>query len=72
MVTKIKKNMKNKLMSITDKFMLKKRGLIESVGAVLKEDLNIEHSRYRSPISLIVNILSALTAYGLRKKTFNL
>jgi len=67
-VTEIKKNMKNKLMDIKDKMMLKKRGVVESVGAVLKEDLNIEHSRYRSPISLVVNVLSSLIAYAFRKK----
>jgi hypothetical protein len=67
-VTKIRNNMKNKLMDIKDKIMLKKRGVVESVGAVLKEDLNIEHSRYRSPTSLITNVLAALTAYGFRKK----
>jgi Transposase DDE domain len=66
-VTKIKNNMKNKLMDIGDKIMLKKRGLIESVGAVLKEDLNIEHSRYRSPITLFINVFSALIAYSFRK-----
>jgi hypothetical protein len=67
-VTKIRSNMKNKFMDMQDKIMLKKRGVIESVGAVLKEDLNIEHSRYRSPISLIVNVLSSLAAYGFREK----
>ena len=55
-------------MDIGDKIMLKKRGIIESVGAILKEDLNIEHSRYRSPKSLIINIFAALAAYGFRKK----
>jgi hypothetical protein len=67
-VTKIRNNMKNKLMDIGDKIMLKKRGIIESVGAILKEDLNIEHSRYRSPRSLIINVFAALAAYGFRKK----
>lgn len=67
-VTKIRSNMKNKFMDMKDKIMLKKRGVIESVGAILKEDLNIEHSRYRSPISLMINVLAALTAYGFRKK----
>jgi len=59
-VTKIRKNMKNIPMDIGDKIMLRKRGVIESVGAILKEDLNIEHSRYRSPVSLFVNVLSSL------------
>lgn len=67
-VTKIRNNMKNKLMDVKDKIMLKKRGIIESVGAILKEDLNIEHSRYRSPRSLIINVFAALASYGFRKK----
>ena len=67
MVTKIRSNMKNKLMNIIDKFMLKKRGVIESVGAVLKEDLNLEHSRYRSPITLFINVFSSLIAYSFRE-----
>lgn len=41
MITKIRKNMKNKLISLADKCYLKKRGLVESVGAVLKEDLSL-------------------------------
>jgi len=48
LVTKIRKNMKNKLMDINDKLMLRKRGVIESVGAILKEKLDIEHTRHRS------------------------
>jgi Transposase DDE domain len=67
-VTKIRSNMKNKMMEMKDKIMLKKRGVIESVGAVLKEDLNIEHSRYRSPITLFINVFSALIAYSFRRK----
>lgn len=66
-VTKIRKNMKNKLMDIGDKIMLKKRGVVESVGAVFKEDLNIEHSRYRSPITLFINVFCGLIAYSFRK-----
>jgi len=67
-VTKIKKNMKNKLMNLSDKILLKKRGIIESVGAVFKEDLNIEHSRYRAPITLFINVFTALIAYSFREK----
>jgi hypothetical protein len=67
-VTKVRKNMKGKIMHIRDRIMLKRRGIIESVGAVLKEDLNIEHSRYRSPATLFVNVCSALVAYSFRSK----
>ena len=67
-VTKMRSNMQNKLMDIRDKLILKKRGVIESVGAVLKEDLNIEHSRYRSPMTLFINVLAGLVAYAFRSK----
>ena len=66
-VTKIKQNMKNKLMDIWNKIMLRKRGVIESVGAVLKEDYNIEHSRYRTPITLFINVFTTLIAYSFRQ-----
>lgn len=68
MITKIKKNMVNKLMPLADKLMLRKRGLIETVGAVLKEDCNIQHTRYRSPITFVINVFSALIAYCLNPK----
>ena len=67
MVTKLRSNMKNILMSIEDKLLLKKRGVIESVGAILKENLNIEHSRYRSPITLAINVFTALIGYSFRE-----
>lgn len=67
-ITKIKANMKNKLMHAQDKFFLRKRGVVESVGAILKEDLNIEHYRYRNPITLFLNVCSAIIAYAFRKK----
>jgi hypothetical protein len=66
-VTKIRKNMKNILMDLQDKLLLRKRGVIESVGAILKEGCNIEHSRYRSPITLFINVCSGLIAYAFRE-----
>ena len=66
--TKIRGNMKNRLVEIKDKILLKKRGVIESVGAVLKEDLNIELSRYRNPATLFINTFSALIAYAFQEK----
>lgn len=63
----IKKNMKNKLMDLKEKIMLRKRNLIETVFGYLKNTLNIEHTRHRSPINAFVNILAALVAYSLKK-----
>jgi hypothetical protein len=62
-ITRIKSNMKNKLMPIFDKLLLQKRGVIESVNNKLKACCQIEHHRHRSPWNFMVNLLSGLTAY---------
>ncbi len=66
-VTKIRRNMRNTLMDISDKLLLRKRGLIESVGSILKSTCNIEHSRYRNPLTLLNNVCSGLIAYAFRE-----
>ena len=47
-VTKIRKNMKNKLMPVFDKLMLRKRAIIETIYDQLKNISQIEHTRHRS------------------------
>ena len=64
LVTKIKKNMKNVLMDLSDKLMLRKRAIIESVNDFLKNICQIEHSRHRTPINFLVNLISGLVAYS--------
>lgn len=63
LVTKIKKNMKNKLMDISDKVLLRKRAVIESVNDFLKNICQIEHTRHRSVLNFLVNLISGLAAY---------
>jgi len=63
-VTIIKRNLKNILMDISDKILLRKRGVVESVGNLLKNSMQIEHSRYRSIISFFINVFSAVVAYN--------
>ena len=63
LVTKVKNNMRNSLMSVSDKIMLRKRALIESVNDELKNIAQIEHSRHRSFANFITNALSAIAAY---------
>lgn len=65
-VTKIRKNMKNKLMDMTDKLLLRKRGVIESVGNIFKRSFHLEHARYRNPTTFLVNVFSCLIAYLFR------
>lgn|GEM_PF-1971176 len=55
--------MKNSLMSIADKILLRKRALIETVNGELKNIAQIEHSRYHSFKNFIANFLSAIAAY---------
>ncbi len=55
--------MKNKLMSLVDKIILRKRTVIESVNDYLKNIFQIEHSRHRSVFNFLVNLLARLVAY---------
>ena len=64
LITKVKKNMKNKLMKLEDKLLLRKRALIESVNDFLKNICQVEHSRHRSVSNFLVNVFSALIAYS--------
>lgn len=68
LITRLKSNMKNKLMPMMDKILLRKRGIIETVIDQLKNISQIEHSRHRSPINFIVNIISGLIAYTFQEK----
>lgn len=63
LITKIKSNMKNKLMPLVDKLLLRKRGIIETIIDQLKNISQIEHSRHRSPVNFVVNIIAGLIAY---------
>ncbi|MCA0457110.1 MAG: IS982 family transposase [Chloroflexi bacterium] len=63
LVTKLKSNMKNNLMLMTDKLLLRKRSIIETINDQLKNISQIEHSRHRSPIHFLVNLVSGLIAY---------
>ena len=63
LITKLKKNMKNQLMSMTDKLLLRKRALIETINDQLKNISQIEHSRHRSLTGFMTNLLAGLIAY---------
>ena len=56
--------MKNKIMSIIDKILLRSRGVIESVNNKLKADCQIEHHRHRSPWNFLANLVSGIVAYA--------
>jgi hypothetical protein len=58
--------MRNYLMPLADKLMLRKRFLIETALDTLKSEMGLEHSRYRSVMNAMVHILSCLVAYAFR------
>lgn len=64
MVTKVRKNMKKLLYSITDVIFLRKRGIIESVNDILMSVCDIEHSRHRNPNNAFTHIFASLAAYN--------
>ena len=64
LITRLRKNMKNILMDVKDKMLLRKRAVIESVNGLLKGVCLAEHTRHRSVHNFLVNLLGALAAYS--------
>lgn len=66
---KIRSNAKNRLpMPLTDRILLRKRAIVESVIDQLKNISQIEHSRHRSVSSFVVNLLCGLIAFARKPK----
>jgi len=63
LVTNVRKNMKNRLLPIVDKLLLRKRSVIETVNDQLKNMCDIEHTRHRSSINAMVNLVAGLIRY---------
>jgi len=63
LITGIKKTMKNRLLELWDKILLKKRSLIESVYNIMKNSLHLEHSRHRSVVNAGIYYITTLIAY---------
>lgn len=63
-ITKLKRNMKNRLVSLFDKILLKKRGVIECVNQKLKFCGQIEHHRHRNPLNFLVNLVAGVVSYA--------
>jgi len=68
LITKLRRNMKNKLMPLLDKILLRKRAIIESIVDQLKNISQIEHARHRSPWNFLGNLIAGLIAYTWRAK----
>lgn len=68
LITTIRKNMKNKLMLMFDKIILRKRFIIETINDKLKNECQIEHTRHRSPTNFLINLLAGLVCYQISPK----
>ena len=67
-ITYIRNNMKNQLIDIEEKRLLRKRSIIETINDQLKNISQVEHSRHRSLSGFISNLLGGLTSYSLQEK----
>lgn len=63
-VTRLRHNMKNQLMGLSEKLWLIKRAVIESVNDILKTVCDIDHTRHRSPVNAFVHLFGGLLAYS--------
>src|SRR6476646_9148799 len=63
LITKLRKNMKRRLLPLIDKLLLRKRAIIESVVDQLKNISQIEHTRHRSSTNCFINLIAGLIAY---------
>lgn len=66
--TKCRKNMKKQDIPVEASLWIQKRGVIESVIELTKNDCEAAHSRHRSPTNAFTNLLAALTAYTFRQR----
>ncbi len=63
LITSVRNNMKNSLMEISDKILLRKRSIIETVNDELKNICQVEHSRHRSFGNFLTNLIAGVIAY---------
>lgn len=63
LLTTVRKNMKDRYMTLNDRIILRKRAIIESINDELKNICLIEHTRHRSFNNFIANLISGIAAY---------
>ena len=54
-------------MPLFDKLLLRRRGTVETVGGIMKNQLSMVHHRHRSPINFFTHIFATIVAYDLWK-----
>jgi hypothetical protein len=66
LITKIKKNMKDRLMEMTDKLMLMRRFFVETIFSSMKALRTLIHHRHRCPVNAVALLFAGLINYPLR------
>ena len=64
---KMYKKLKNKVAPTEDFLFSSKRGIIETINDLLKNNCDIWHTRHRSPANAIIHLVAGLIAYQLRE-----
>ena len=62
LITSIRKNRKNKLSLLENRFVHRARGVIESANHVIKDVLHAQHTRHRGALNYLTNLMAALCA----------
>src|SRR5690606_38980280 len=63
LITKVRGNMKNRLIPLADYLKLRKRAVIESVNDILTSVFDLDHTRHRSPLNALAHMMASLIAY---------
>lgn len=69
---KMYKKVKNQVIDSDDFLFSNKRGMIETIFDILKNNCDIWHTRHRSPVNAIIHLVSGLIAYQLRDSKPNI
>ena len=59
-------------MEMSDKILLRKRSIIETINDILKNTCQVEHSRHRSFDNFISNLLAGIATYCIMPKKPNI
>lgn len=65
---KRKKQVETRLLPLMDKLLARKRSIIETINDQLKNVSQIAHTRHRSPINFVANLVAGLLAYTFQEK----
>jgi hypothetical protein len=68
LITTLRKNMKPKVLATFDKLLLRKRCIIETINDQVKNIFDLEHSRHRSLVNYMINVVASLVAYSYQEK----